>query len=197
MTEEPAASADGAADQWATQPTLAVWSYDSPMGASAGYVRLRELQRRGGVSVADVVTVTWVPGTHRPRIGHLRAPRVAQRRFTYSVLGALADVLTLAPGAVSSNQDPLEVLSDFLVGTGLDEGMLRAIRSSIAPGSSVMLVLAVGADPGATRRVIQRGLDRGDVTLAYAVLAVDVEERLRTAIETLLLDLRPHASPAG
>src|SRR4249919_3142000 len=87
---------------WESMPTLTVWSYDSPMGAAAGYVRLSELRRRGAVRVEDAVTVTWVPGTHRPRVGHLRVPRHATARLSaaspsgarYSVLGALADVLT-------------------------------------------------------------------------------------------------------
>ena len=184
------------AESWATRPTMAVWSYDSPMGASAGYVRLRELQRRGAVSVADVVTVTWVPGTHRPRIGHLRAPRTVHRPFTYSALGALADVLARSTSS-GPGRDPVAVLAELLEGTGLDADVLSTIRSSIAPGRSVMLVLSTGADPAKTLPVIRRGLDRGDVTLAHVVLALDAETTLRSAIETVLLDSRQPRTDAA
>ena len=192
------AAGESGSEQWATQPTLAVWAYDSPMGAAAGFVRLHELQRRGAVSVGDVVTVTWVNGTHRPRIGHLRAHRAYRGRSSYSVLGALADVLTFGPGPGRSGQDPVVLLAGLVTGTGLNEEVLRTVRASITPGRSVMLVLSTGADPAAALPAIQRGLDRGDVTLAHTVLAVDAERTLRHAIETVLLDVaRPVANPAS
>ena len=66
---------------------LTVWLYDSAMGAAAGEVRLKDLQQQGAVKVVDAVTVTWVPGAHQPRIGHLRhdhrgrgGPRLGARR---------------------------------------------------------------------------------------------------------------------
>ncbi|MDF1605765.1 hypothetical protein [Nocardioides sp. YIM 152315] len=170
------------AEEWGSRPTLTVWAYDSPMGAAAGHVRLRELQRRGAVAVEDAITVTWVPGTHRPRIGHLRAP---SPRGGW-VLGALVEVL-LRP----TFRDQVPTMAAALEGTGVDERILGELRAAIAPGWSVLLVLSSGADPDLAGAAIQRGLARGDVTMTYAVLAGDAVERLRS------LRLDPHSSRGG
>jgi hypothetical protein len=132
----------------------------------------------------DAITVTWVRGTHRPRIGHLRAPRpVVGHAPPYSVLGALADVVTLRPGV----HDPIPTLAELTHDTGIDESVLQDLRAGIRPGRSVLLVLADGADPEQVRATIQRGLDRGDVTMSLAVLTPDAVPVLRQAIELVLL----------
>src|SRR4051812_35820919 len=71
-----------------TTATLTIWLYDTAMGAAAGEVRLKDLQRRGAVRVVDALTVTWVPGADRPHIGHLlrRGPAAAAKG---TALGAL------------------------------------------------------------------------------------------------------------
>ena len=176
---------------WESMPTLTVWSYDSPMGAAAGYVRLNELRRRGAVQVEDAVTVTWVPGTHRPRVGHLRVPRHATARLSaaspsgarFSVLGALADLLTQP----ESEHDPVRALAERLCGTGLDECILAEVRAAVAPGWSALLVLSSGADPSKVGPAIQRGLDRGDVSMTYAVLSDEAPDTMRAAVEEVLL----------
>jgi uncharacterized membrane protein len=160
----------GVTQDWGSQPTLTVWAYDSTMGAAAGHVRLRDLQRSGAVAVEDAVTVTWVPGTHRPRVGHLRSSSRGG-----SVLAALVEVLIR-----SADRDPVPMLAAALRDTGVDERILGELRAAIAPGWSVLLVLTTSADPEAAGAAIRRGLARGDVTMTYAVLAADAVARLRS-----------------
>jgi uncharacterized membrane protein len=171
------------AGRWRS-PALTVWAYDSAMGAAAGHVRMRELQRRGAIAVEDAVTVTWVPGTHRPRVGHLRAPRSVEQSLPggSSVLAALVDLLLL-PGA----GDPVDRVAEALAGTGADRRILAELLGSIVPGCSVLVVLTSGADPARARSVIQRGLDRGDMTMTYAVLADDALPELRRSVGEMLL----------
>jgi uncharacterized membrane protein len=165
-------------------PALTVWAYDSPMGAAAGHVRMRELQRRGAIAVEDAITVTWVPGTHRPRVGHLRAPRSVEQALPghASVLGALVDLLLL-PGA----EDPVAEVAVALEHTGVDRSILEELHGAVVPGCSVLVVLTSGADPGQARDAIQRGLDRGDLTMTYAVLAEDAVPALQRSVGELLL----------
>lgn len=169
-------------DEWRSHPTLTVWAYDSAMGAAAGHVRLRELQRRGAVTVEDTITVTWVPGAHRPRIGHLRVPRPPGAPHPRSVLSGLVDALLQTGG-----HDPLPTMVCALDGTGVDERILSELRAAIAPGWSVMLVLSTGVDPDEARAAIQRGLARGDMSMTYAVLSSDAVETIRAVIADLAL----------
>lgn len=160
-----------------TPPTLTAWVYDSSMGAAAGEVRLRELRLRDAVTLQDAVTVTWVHGAHRPRIGHLRHDTNPASPGG-SVLGALAGRL-LQPGP---GTDPAGQLADHLTGSGVDRAFLEELRTRMTPGSSTLLVLALDADLEAVRLVMERGRARGDVLLLYRWLTPSGPRLLREAL---------------
>ena len=58
-------------DQHDAGAALTVWFFDSAMGAAAAQLRLRGVSPRVAV-VLDTVTMSWLPGTHAPRVGHAR-----------------------------------------------------------------------------------------------------------------------------
>lgn len=154
----------------ATSPTtLTVWLYDSAMGAAAGEVRLKAMQRRGAVTVLDALTITWMPGTHTPRVGHLRH-RTSAMAAKSSVLGTFVGLLVLAPTADSTTGAGVGALAQRLRGTGIDRQFLSELKDRLGPGSSALLVLSSDTDLDAVRPVIERGRARGDVTLMHASL---------------------------
>lgn len=161
---------------WEERPTLTVWVYDSVLGAAAGQVRLDALSRRGSVDALDAVTVTWVPGAHRPRISSLRLPAVGSAAD--SVLGRLVLLLTADP------PDALREVAARLAGSGIDEPLLADLRAALVPGHSALLVHAVSADLDAVRAVIERGRARGDVTLFHAYLTPEAPSVLERALGT-------------
>jgi uncharacterized membrane protein len=165
---------------WGERPTITVWIYDSPMGAAAGQVRLNDLSRRGAVEVREAVTVTWVPGAHRPRIGHLRHETSATAARG-SVLGALVDLLT-----AERRPGQLGLLADALEGSGIDATFLDDVVTGLQPGSSALLVLSSGADLDVVRPVIERGLARGDVYLVHAYLRPGGDAVLRDAVRNAI-----------
>lgn len=150
---------------WGKQLTLSVWIYDSPQGAAAGLDRLNRLIARGAVAAVDAVTLTWVAGGHRPRIGHPNVGMVIGSGN--SPLLALVRRL-LFPDATASH---LPALAEALQGTGIDEDFLRRTLDSIVPESSALLVLSQEAELQEVQVVVERGAARGDVRLLYAVLA--------------------------
>jgi uncharacterized membrane protein len=168
----------------AAGPTLTVWIYDSAMGAAAGEVRLRDLKSRNALEVHDAVTVSWLPGAHLPRIGHLwRETSAAAARG--SVLGGLVDLIFLAPGADSVSGPGVVALAQRLRDTGVDQAFLEEIEAQLRPGTSALVVLSGDADLDEVRPVIERGLARGDVVLMHALLSDDAPELLREAVREL------------
>jgi uncharacterized membrane protein len=159
---------------WGSKPALTIWVYDSPMGAAAGEVRLKGLTRQGAVKVAGAIIVTWVKGTHRPRIGHLRDQQAAAAARS-SLLGALVEILT-AEDADSDRR--LGELAEHLAGTGGARAFLDDARAALAPHTSALLVLSESADLDTVRPVVERGIARGDATLLHASLAPGAVERL-------------------
>jgi Protein of unknown function (DUF1269) len=166
VTGEPAGEHSGfssggmAADPRAT--TLTVWHYNTAMGASAGEVRLRDLEVRHALKVVDALTVWWMPGTPEPRVSHSRSPGTRARRG--AVLGAI---------------------SSRLRHTGVDQAFLDEVMSRLQPGTSALLVLAEDVDYDAVRPVLERGRSRGDVTLMKAVWPDAVPLEARELLDSL------------
>jgi len=163
--------------------TLTVWLYDSAMGAAAGEVRLKDLQQKDALTVHDAVTVTWIPGAHEPRVGHLRHETTAAASKA-SVLGALLGSLVLTPVVGAAAGAGIGALAQRLRGTGIDREFLEKLKARMQPGTSALVVLSSDADLDAVRPVIERGRARGDVKL----LLVDLAEGAPEALQDLLRD---------
>lgn len=161
-------------------PTLTVWIYDSAMGAAAGQVRLKDLRERDALQVHDAVTVTWMPGAHRPRIGHLvyETSAIATRG---SVLGGLVGLVFLEP-ATEGAQAGIAALARRLRGVGIDQTFLEDMTAQLRPETSALLVLSGHADLDEVRPVIERGLARGDVVLMHVQLPDNGPELLSEAV---------------
>ncbi|HET6652955.1 MAG TPA: hypothetical protein VFH10_09970 [Nocardioides sp.] len=166
------------------RPTLTMWTYDSPLGATAGEMRLRTLRQHGALRVHDAITITWMAGSHAPRTGRLRhgymRPRPEQ-----SMLAAIVDPLLQIAAGGGRTEAALNEVAAALEGTGVDLDALRAIGQAVTPGTSSLLVLASHADPEVIRPVVERGLARGDLTLIRVSLAPGGIERIRDVARTL------------
>jgi uncharacterized membrane protein len=160
-------------NMWERRPTLTLWVYDSVLGAAAGQVRLDALSRRRSVETLDAVTVTWVPGAHRPRVTELHPATTRDWGLTN-----LVRLLT----EEQSGREGLQELAGRLDGTGIDEVFLSEMRTALQPGSSALLVFAANADLDVVRAVIERGRARGDVRLLHAYLAPDAGSTLQAAL---------------
>jgi uncharacterized membrane protein len=173
-----------------SNPALTVWIYDSALGAAAAEVRLRHLRDRRALEVHDAITVSWMPGSHRPRIGHLR-PETSAAAARRSVLRGLVDLIFLAPTTEVTAGGSLAALAQRLRDTGIDQAFLEQVKAQLHPESSALLVLSGDADLDVVRPVIERGLARGDVVLMHAQLPLDAPKILRAAV----LELQGPAGP--
>ena len=167
-----------------TAPALTVWIYDTALGAAAGEVRLRNLRQRNALEVHDAITVSWMPGSHQPRIGHLRHETSAAATRG-SVLGGLVGLIFLAPAPGETAGAGIAALAERLRGAGIDQVFLEEMRAQLHPESSALLVLSGDADLDQVRPVVERGLARGDVVLMHAELPRNAPDTLRDAVHEL------------
>ena len=154
------------------------------MGAAAGEVRLKDLRQRNALRVHDAITVTWVPGAHQPRIGHLRRATSAGAARD-SLLGGLVDLVLRTPEAGTPGRAGIVDLAERLAGIGIDLVFLEEVRSQLRPETSALLVLSSDADLDQVRPAIERGLARGDVILKHARLPDDGLDVLQRAVHDL------------
>lgn len=174
-------------------PTVTVWIYDSAMGAAVGEVRLKDLNSRNALQVHDVVTISWLPGAHQPRIGHLRRETSAAAARD-SVLGGLLELIFLVPAAEAAAAPGVAPLAQRLRGTGIDQTFLEEFKAQLRPGTSALVVLSDHADLDEARPVIERGLARGDVVLMHALLSDHAPEILSEAVRQLQRRMSPKGS---
>ena len=165
-------------------PTLTVWIYDSAMGAAAGETRLKNLRQQDVLHVHDAVTVSWMPGSHQPRIGHLRRETSAAAARD-SVLGGLVELIFLASAPRPATRDAFVSLAHSLRAAGIDQSFLEEVANHLHPETSALLVLSSDADLDRVRPAIERGLARGDVILMHAPLPDGAPAILRQAVHDL------------
>jgi uncharacterized membrane protein len=148
---------------------LTAWHYKSAMGAAAGQIRLKDLQRHGALRVLDAVTVIWVRGAEAPHVGHLMRRSMASVSKA-SVLGALVGALSRAPMADPASEAGPSAVAHRLHDFGIEGSFLQEIKSRLVPGTSSLLVLSSDVDLGTVRQFVERGVCPSDVTLMAAWL---------------------------
>jgi uncharacterized membrane protein len=167
--------------------TLTVWVYDSALGAAAGEVRLKDLEQRKALVVHDAVTITWFPGAHEPRIGHLRH-RTLHAGGHGSLLGAIVGAVVLAPVAGAVVGAGAAALLSKARSVGIETSLLEDLKGRLSAGRSALVVLSSEAEPETVRTFVSRGLARGDVQLLYARLSDDAPQTLRELIAEHVTD---------
>ena len=157
---------------------------------------MKNLEGRNALQAHDAVTVSWLPGAHQPRIGHLRRETSAAAARG-SVLGGLVDLIFLAPTAEAEAGPVIAALARRLRGTGIDQTFLEEVKAHLRPRTSALVVLSGHADLDEVRPVIERGMARGDVVLMHALLSDDAPEVLRGAVHELQNHSSPNVATAG
>lgn len=159
-------------------PTLTVWCYGTPLGATAGSVRLRRLEEARALEVIDAIVVSWAPGAHRPRVTRLWPPADVGARVP-SVLVALLRTALLA----SHNGDPLPAdVVDRIAAAGVEPTLLDAVTARLVPRTSALLVLSGVEDLSVVVPSVRQRIVSGEVTLLRADLPDDGPELLRSAV---------------
>jgi uncharacterized membrane protein len=159
-------------------PSLTVWRYDSPLGADAGVVRLKNLEQQGALKVHDAITVTWIAQEEQPRIGQVHHSTTSAAGKG-SLLGGLIGLVVLAPAAGAAAGAAIGAVAHRLRGTGIDRDLLHEVKDALEPGTSALVVLSSDADLDAIRPF----LDRRDSVLIHAVLNPDATEMLEAALQ--------------
>ena len=159
-------------------PALTVWCYGTPLGATAGSVRLRRLEEARALEVIDAIVVSWAPGAHRPRVTRLWPPAEVGAREP-SVLVAL--LRTALRASHDGDALPADVAAG-LAATGVEPVMLDEITARLAPRTSALMVLSGAADLSVVVPAVRQRVVSGEVTLLRADLPSDGPALLRTAV---------------
>ncbi|HMG45411.1 MAG TPA: DUF1269 domain-containing protein [Acidimicrobiales bacterium] len=154
--------------------TLTVWKFDDPEGANKAVDMLEDLQRQAVITVHDAATVSWEPGTKKPKtrqLASLTGAGAMGGAFWGLLFGLIffVPLLGMAVGAAAG------ALSGSLADVGIDDEFIASIRAKVQPGTSALFAMTSDA---VTDKVAEAF---GDVEaeLIYTNLSADEEARLR------------------
>ena len=158
--------------------SLTVWVYPTAFGAGTGELHLRSLVERNLIVLHDAATIVWMPHDAQPRVRpveHLTTRAAGRGAFW----GSLVGLVLLNPVAGAAAGAGASALAQKARRAGLDDDFVDAVRRSVAPGTSALLVLSSRADQDAVGEV----LAHSEAYLVHAELSREGRE--------LLDELRP------
>jgi uncharacterized membrane protein len=154
--------------------TLTVWKFDDPEGANKAVETLEDLQKQRLITVHDAATVSWEPGTKKPRtrqLASLTGAGAMGGAFWGLLFGLIffVPLLGMAVGAAAG------ALSGSMADVGIDDDFIASVRSKVQPGTSALFAMTSDA---VTDRVAD-AFSGINPELIYTNLSADEEARLR------------------
>lgn len=158
--------------------SMTVWKFDRPDGASQARRVLQELQDEGLIVVDDAAVVEWPPGAKKPathQLHDLVGPAALGGAFWGLLFGIVFFMPLLGAAAGAGGGALMGALSDV----GVDDDLIKRLRSSVTPGTSALFLLSSKA---VQDRVHQRFIGT-HAELIFTDLSADDEKRLREAFQ--------------
>ncbi len=124
--------------------TLTVWKFDTPGGAEAAVKTLESLSKEEVIVIHDAATVSWEPGSKKPKTRQLNnlAGAGALGGAFWGLLFGLIFFVPLLGAAIGAATG---ALSGSLADVGIDDSFINRTRDQITPGTSALFVMTSDA----------------------------------------------------
>lgn len=124
--------------------TLTAWKFDTPDGADEAERTLIALSKEELIQIHDAATVSWPPGSKKPKtrqLASLTGAGALGGAFWGLLFGLLffVPLLGMAVGAAAG------ALGGSLADVGIDDDFIDSVRSKVTPGTSALFVLSSDA----------------------------------------------------
>jgi uncharacterized membrane protein len=156
--------------------TLSVWRFDTPDGAENAVSTLTDLSRQKLITIHDAATVSWTPGSRKPKTRQLQ-DLTGAGALGGAFWGMLFGLLFLVPLLGAAIGAAAGALTGKLTDVGIDDTFIKQIREEITPGTSAMFVLT--SDAVVDR--VQQAFAGQRAELLHTNLSQQQEDTLRAA----------------
>lgn len=156
--------------------TLAVWKFDSSDGADVALETLERLKTQQLVQLQDAAIVRWPEDAKKPSITELDS-LVGAGVLGGAFWGALFCLLFLSPALGLAIAAGVGALMASTADVGIDEQLIKELRTKITPGTSGLFLLTASAV--ADLVLDEMKAQRGHVELIESNLTREQESKLR------------------
>ncbi|QFZ19654.1 DUF1269 domain-containing protein [Saccharothrix syringae] len=157
--------------------TLTIWRFDTAAGADDAARVLATLARRELIKIHDAAVVAWPADRKKPKIRQVNDLR-GRGALTGAFWGTLLGLLFLMPLVGAAVGAAAGALTAGLADFGIDDDLIKEVRSRVTPGSSALFVLSSDAVIDKVRDVFAGG---EQPELLYTNLSEEQERALREA----------------
>jgi uncharacterized membrane protein len=155
--------------------TLTVWTFNTPDGAENASRTLQELAGEELVVLHDAATVTWEPGTPKPRTRRL-ADTTVSGALGESFWGLLFGMIFFLPLLGAAIGAATGALAGSLSDVGIDDSFINKVRDEVTPGTSALFLLTSDPVPD---QVHEAFAEHAPAQLLFTVLSHEQETALR------------------
>jgi uncharacterized membrane protein len=167
-----------------TMAVLTIWRFDTASGAQRAVQTLESLARSQLITLHDAAVVWWEEGSRKPRLRQLHnlAGRGALTGAFWGMLFGLIFLMPMVGAAIGAAGG---AIGGSLADMGIDDDLVRQVRSQVTPGTSALFVLSSDA---VLDRVRDAFAGRETPELMFTNLSTEQENALR---EVFAADLEP------
>jgi uncharacterized membrane protein len=155
--------------------TLTIWRFDTPDGARHAAKRVESLARNQLITVHDAAVVWWPPDTRRPKLRQL-SNLAGRGALSGAFWGMLFGLIFLVPVLGAAVGAAAGAAGGALTDVGIDDDLIRDIRTRLTPGTSALFLLTSDAVVDKVREVF----DDEEPQLLFTNLSAAQEEALRS-----------------
>lgn len=161
----------------ARMKAFTVWRLDTPEGAQRLLGTVRALVERGTIQIDHAAIASWRRGSKMPimeDLGSLTGPGLLWAGFW----GMLFGMILLVPAGGLAFGAGAGAMAGSLSEFGVDERFVGAVRDTLVPGSSALVMLSDGT---AVERILQEA-GQTELALVRSDLNAQQESRLWRAL---------------
>jgi len=124
--------------------TLTVWRFSTWNGANQAIGTLESLAKQELIKVHDAAAVSWQPEARRPKTRQLRnlTGTGALGGMFWGMLFGMIFLMPIAGAAIGAASG---AIAGSLTDIGIDDKLIKAMRTQITPGTSALFLLSSDA----------------------------------------------------
>ena len=124
--------------------TLTAWKFDTPTGADAVLLKLKQLENEALIQIHDSAVVSWPEGRKKPWTREEHSP-VSKGALGGGFWGLLFGLIFFVPLLGVAIGAAAGALAGSLTDVGISDRFIREVREKVTPGTSALFLLSSDA----------------------------------------------------
>jgi uncharacterized membrane protein len=155
---------------------LTAWKFDTPTGADAVLLKLKQLEGQALIQIHDAAVVSWPEGRKKPWTREERST-TGKGALGGAFWGLLFGLIFFVPLLGAALGAAAGAVAGSLTDAGISDRFIREVREKVTPGTSALFLLSSDTDDDQ----LAKEFETFDAELISTNLSHEQESQLREA----------------